>query len=103
MLIKIAIIFLLIILVFGCNDGGSVTRYSDRVYDQPLSNEQTFKIEASGGERIYRGRYMSGGMVYEVVYLYTNMKFSKRLNIVNITRDSLECEALRLTTAIKTN
>jgi PBP1b-binding outer membrane lipoprotein LpoB len=86
MLIKIAIIVLLIALLFGCSDGGRATRY------EQSDNEKVIISTLPGTEDIYRSKYMSAGMTYEVVYMKSivgGTGIALQMQVINITLDSL--------------
>ena len=96
MLIKIAIIVLLVVLLFGCADSGSA--YTSK-YEQ--SQDKVIISTMPGTENIYKSKYISAGMTYEVVYIKSTVYgsggngISLQMNVINLTEDSLKVEQMR--------
>ncbi len=87
--IKIAIIIFLVILLFGCNDGGQ------SVIIHPIDENVSRSIQ---GSDIYRHRYTSQGMTYEVVYLRETVGttgIAMPMEVINVTKDSLRVEQIK--------
>lgn len=91
MIIKIAIIILLVVLLFGCNDGGQ------SVIIHPVDENVSTSLQ---GSDVYRHRYISQGMTYEVIYLRETIGTTgivMPMEVINVTKDSLRVEQLRRT------
>jgi hypothetical protein len=92
MIIKIAIIILFIALLFGCSDSGRATRF------EQSESEKVIISTLPGTEDIYRSKYMSAGMTYEVIYIKAivgGTGVSMPMQVINLTEDSLKVEQMK--------